>query len=92
MTTVIRLLTALAGPKLTKWLAGLAAAMGGALALLVVRQRGRAQGRAEMRAKNARALARKRAELEQIRERQLEAANTRPETGELDKILDEGKF
>lgn len=92
MASIIRLLTALAGPKLTKWLAGFAAAIGGLLALLVARQRGRAEGRAEVRAQNARALARKQAELEAIRERQLEAANTWPETGELDKILDEGEF
>ncbi|MCP5083200.1 MAG: hypothetical protein GY948_16045 [Alphaproteobacteria bacterium] len=92
MAAIIKLLTALAGPKLSKWLAGLAAAIGGLLALLVARQRGRAQGRAEVRAKNAHALARRRAELGEVRERQLEAANKRPETGELDKILDEGKF
>ena len=92
MEAIIRLLTVLAGPKFAKWLAGIAAATGGLLALLVARHRGRAQGRADVRAMNARAEARKRAELNTIREQQLEAANNRPETDELDKILEEGKF
>ena len=89
---MMAILKLLAGPKISKWLTGLAAALGGVLALLIARRRGRAQGRAEMRAKNASARARKQAELGEVRKRQLEAANERPEARDLDKILDEGRF
>ncbi len=92
MEVIIRLLSLLAGPKFAKWVAGFAAAAGGMIALLVARQRGKRLGRAEVRAENARAVARKRAELNAIRERQTKAASNRPETDELGEILGRGKF
>ncbi len=92
MTWVIGVLEALAGPKLAKWFAGVVAALGGVLALLVARHRGRAQGRAEVEAENARARARKQAELSALRAEQADAATNRPSDVELDRILDEGRF
>ncbi len=92
MTWIISLLEAWAGPRLAKWAAGIVAAVGGVLALLVARRRGRAQGRAEVEAENARAAVRKRDELAAVRARQLEAANKRPARDELDEILEEGRF
>ncbi len=92
MMWIIGLLEALAGPKLAKWFAGVVAALGGVLVLLAARHRGRAQGRAEMEAENARVRARKQAELGALRAEQADAATNRPSDVELDRILDEGRF
>ncbi len=92
MMWIIGLLEALAGPKLAKWFAGVVAALGGVLVLLAARHRGRAQGRAEMEAENARVRARKQAELGALRAEQADAATNRPSDAELDQVLDEGRF
>lgn len=92
MDLLLRLLSTVAGPKLTAWCMGTLAGLGGVLALLVARHKGRAQGRAEVLAENARAEARRRAELARIREHQIKAANARPDRADLERILEEGKF
>lgn len=92
MLTFVKILSTLAGPKLTKWIVGGAAALGAALALFAARRRGRADGRAESRARTARATARKRARLNQVRERQVKAAVERPSDTDLDDILKRGDF
>ena len=92
MTALIELVMALAGPDILKWFAGAGAALGGLLALIAAQRRGRVQGRAEVEAENARARARRQAELAEVRGRQARAAANRPEEEELDAILQEGKF
>lgn len=92
MSILLRLLQAVAGPKLTTWCVGALAGLGGVVALLVARHKGRAEGRAEILQRNARADARQRAELARIRHKQMRAATNTPDDDELDRILEEGKF
>lgn len=92
MDAIAKILHALAGPHLTRWILGGAATLGGVLALFAAKRRGRAQGRAEIQAQNARATARKQAKLNQVRARQVKAAVERPNDEELDEILKRGEF